>query len=103
MAIFLCKEADMSFLSNYFKKSKEEHESGKNLNIVSEREDDEVTAVIAAVVAYMDEDEEVVAAITAAIAVMMGTSNSKFTVRNIMRTPEMDPIWAVAGRMKLMR
>ncbi|MFA9422264.1 MAG: sodium pump decarboxylase subunit gamma [Sedimentibacter sp.] len=93
----------MSFLGNFFNKNKEELKSEKDLNIVSDREEDEVAAVIAAVVASMDEDEEIVAAITAAIAVMMGTSNSKFTVKNIMRTPEMDPIWAVAGRMKLMR
>ncbi len=82
----------MSFLSNLFRKNKDEYE-----------DEDEVAAVIAAVVASMDEEEEIVAAITAAIACILGTSTSDFVVKNIKRTPEMDSIWAHAGRVKLMR
>lgn len=68
----------------------------------SNADEDEITAVIAAVLASMD-DEETVAAISAAIACMLGKSTSDFIVRNIKRTPELDSIWAYAGRTKLMR
>jgi hypothetical protein len=37
----------------------------------------------------------------AAVTSMLGTSN--FIVRNIKRSPELDSVWAQAGRMKLMR
>jgi len=86
----------MSFLSNLFKKN-------KNKNKNEDEDEDEIVAVIAAVVASMDEEEEIVAAITAAIACILGTGTSDFVVKNIKRTPEMDSIWAHAGRMKLMR
>ncbi|MEL7647757.1 MAG: hypothetical protein AAGU76_06670 [Sedimentibacter sp.] len=65
--------------------------------------DDEAAAVIAGAIAFMDEEGEIVAAVTAALSVILGTSSDSFVVRNIKRTPEMDPIWALAGRMKLMR
>ena len=83
----------MSFIGNLFKKNKDEEEQNEG----------EIAAVIAAVVASMDEEEETVAAITAAIACILGTSTSDFIVKNIKRTPELDSIWAMAGRMKLMR
>lgn len=83
----------MSFIGNFFKKNKDEEEQNE----------DEIAAVIAAVVASMDEEEETVAAITAAIACVLETSTSDFIVKNIKRTPEMDSIWSMAGRMKLMR
>ena len=94
----------MSFFSDLFKKNKAELD-GENTSreVSTEENEDEIAAVIAAVVASMDEEEEIVAAITAAIACIMNTPASNFVVRNIKRTPEMDPIWAVAGRMKLMR
>jgi len=92
----------MSFLGNLFKKNKDE-ELLEIKNSFQEQNEDEIAAVIAAVVASMDEEEEIVAAITAAIACIMGTNTSDFVVRNIKRTPEMDSIWSLAGRMKLMR
>lgn len=92
----------MSFIGNLFKKNKDEEEFEIN-NSFQEQSEDELAAVIAAVVASMDEEEEIVAAITAAIACILGTSTSDFVVKNIKRTPEMDSIWAMAGRMKLMR
>jgi mannitol-1-phosphate/altronate dehydrogenase len=107
MAIFLCKGARMSIFSNLFKKKDEDNEikeiNGLKTIITQTNEDDEITAVIAAVVASMDEEEETVAAITAAIACMLGKSTSDFIVRNIKRTSEIESLWALNGRMKLMR
>jgi Na+-transporting methylmalonyl-CoA/oxaloacetate decarboxylase gamma subunit len=104
MAIFLCKGACMSFLYSFFKKNEENTEVKNTVSEeIIEDNEDEIAAVIAAALASMDEEEETVAAITAAIAVMLGSRTDEFIVRNIKRTPEMDPIWAVAGRMKLMR
>jgi len=68
----------------------------------SSADEDEITAVIAAVLASMD-DEETVAAISAAIAFILGKSTSDFIVRNIRRTPELDSVWSYAGRTQLMR
>ncbi len=94
----------MSFLNGFFKHKDEDTEVKNKINEeIIEDDEDEIAAVIAASLASMDEEEETVAAITAAIAVILGSSTDKFIVRNIKRTPEMDPIWAVAGRMKLMR
>ncbi len=94
----------MSLFRNLFKKDKKEEVSYAAVsnvnNIQVDTQDDEITAVIAAVLASMD-DEETVAAIMAAITSMLGTSN--FIVRNIKRSPELDSVWAQAGRMKLMR
>lgn len=70
-------------------------------NEIEHDDEDEITAVISAVLSSMDNEEEVVAAITAAITCMLGTSD--FTVKNIKRTSELDSIWSLAGRMKLMR
>lgn len=95
----------MSIFSNLFKKKDEEIELKKEI-ILTDNEDeneDEITAVIAAVVASMDEEEETVAAITAAIACMLGKSTNDFIVRNIKKTSEIDSLWALKGRMKLMR
>lgn len=63
---------------------------------------DEIAAVISAVISCMDE-EETVAAIMAAIGYMLGKSTGEFIVKDIKRMPQLDPIWAQAGRMKLMR
>lgn len=94
----------MSIFSNLFKKKDEDKEVKEIKTIKTETNDnDEITAVIAAVVASMDEEEETVAAITAAIACMLGKSTSDFIVRNIKRTSEIDSLWALKGRMKLMR
>jgi hypothetical protein len=94
----------MSFLYSFFKKNEENTEVKNTVSEeIIEDGEDEIAAVIAAALASMDEEEETVAAITAAIAVMLGSRTDEFIVRNIKRTPEMDPIWAVAGRMKLMR
>lgn len=109
MAIFLCKGADMSIFSNLFKKKGNEEEQNiiKEAPIiktaVEEEDEDEVGAVIAAVLACMDEEEETVAAITAAISLMLGKSTSQFVVKNIKRTSEVDSLWALKGRMQLMR
>ncbi len=92
----------MSFLSSFFKKKNDEEPEKVITSNIETEDEDEIAAVIAAALASMDE-EETVAAITAAIAVMLGSSTSDFIVRNIKRTPEMDPMWAMAGRMKLMR
>lgn len=92
----------MGLFKNLFNKNKETSNSNVTTNQSNEENQDEITAVIAAVLASMD-DEETVAAISAAIACMLGKSTSDFVVRNIKRTPELDPIWACAGRMKLMR
>lgn len=91
----------MSFISNLFKRKDTEHDIKEN-QIQTENED-EITAVIAAALALMDEEEETVAAITAAIACMLGKSTGEFIVRNIRRTSEIDSLWALNGRMKLMR
>ena len=97
----------MSIFSGIFKrKNEKEQEIKQDINIIEhkpEQDDDEITAVIAAVVASMDEEEETVAAITAAISVMLGKSTNDFIVRNIRRTSEIDSLWALKGRMKLMR
>lgn len=90
----------MGLFDNLFKKSKKEEK------LVLDRpveDSDEIVAVIAAAIKAMDEEEEIVAAITGAISVMLGKGSNEFIVRNIKRTPEMDSIWAHAGRMKLMR
>lgn len=65
-------------------------------------DEDEIAAVISAVLSCMDE-EETVAAIMAAIGCMLGKSTGEFIVRDIKRMPQLDPIWSQAGRMKLMR
>lgn len=96
----------MSIFSNIFKKKDENNEIKvtEDLKTIStQTNDDEITAVIAAVVASMDEEEETVAAITAAIACMLGKSTSDFIVRNIKRTSDIESLWALNGRMKLMR
>ncbi|NYB73900.1 hypothetical protein HZF24_07075 [Sedimentibacter hydroxybenzoicus DSM 7310] len=92
----------MSFFSNLFRKNKEEELSIVNTDSEITNED-EITAVIAAAVASMDEEEETVAAITAAISCILGKSTSEFIVRNITRTHGLDSVWALKGRMKLMR
>jgi len=92
----------MGLFKNLFNKNKESSNGNITTNQSNVENQDEITAVIAAVLASMD-DEETVAAISAAIACMLGKSTSDFVVRNIKRTPELDPIWACAGRMKLMR
>ena len=95
----------MSIFSSLFKKKDED----KDIELITVKpqaqaeDDDEIAAVIAAVVASMDEEEETVAAITAAIACMLGKSTSDFIVKNIRRTSEIDSLWALKGRMKLMR
>lgn len=89
----------MSIFDNLFKK-REELELKKEIPLTEN--EDEITAVIAAVVASMDE-EEIVAAITASIACMLGKSTNEFIVRNIKRTSYVDSLWALKGRMKLMR
>jgi Na+-transporting methylmalonyl-CoA/oxaloacetate decarboxylase gamma subunit len=106
MAIYLCKGAVMSIFSNLFKKKndEEENELEKQMQTSTQTDnEDEITAVIAAAIALMDEEEENVAAITAAIACMLGKTTNEFIVRNIKRTSEIDSLWALNGRMKLMR
>lgn len=96
----------MSIFGNLFKKKNEKETEIKQESIIenqSEQYEDEITAVIAAVVASMDEEEETVAAITAAICCALGKSTNEFIVRNIRRTSEIDSLWALKGRMKLMR
>lgn len=94
----------MSFISNLFKRKENEPEIKEKENQIDAAEnEDEITAVIAATLALMDEEEETVAAITAAIACMLGKSTGEFIVRNIIRTSEIDSLWALNGRMKLMR
>ncbi len=93
----------MGLFKNLFSKKEVVPSSSKIIESNhSNTDEDEITAVIAAVLASMD-DEETVAAISAAIACMLGKSTSDFIVRNIRRTPELDSIWAYAGRTKLMR
>lgn len=93
----------MGLFKNLFnKKVKETTISNIETNKSNAEDQDEITAVIAAVLASMD-DEETVAAISAAIACMLGKSTSDFVVRNIKRTPELDSVWAHVGRMNLMR
>nr|WP_312578826.1 sodium pump decarboxylase subunit gamma [Sedimentibacter sp.] len=91
----------MGLFKNLFNK-KETAPSSSKVEPNHSDDEDEITAVISAVLASMDE-EETVAAISAAIACMLGKSTSDFIVRNIKRTPELDSIWAYAGRAKLMR
>lgn len=96
----------MSIFSNLFKKKndEEENELKKQMKTSTQIDnEDEITAVIAATIALMDEEEENVAAITAAIACMLGKTTNEFIVRNIKRTSEIDSLWALNGRMKLMR
>lgn len=95
-------------LLNFFKKNNAEkidniNQAANNTAVENKEDEDEIAAVISAVLASMDDEEETVAAITAAIACMLGRSTSEFVVRNIKRSPELDSIWAQAGRMKLMR
>ncbi len=84
----------MGILSNLFKK--------KDQAVIHDSKD-EITAVIAATLASIDEEEETVAAITAAIACVLGKNTGEFIVRNIKRTSEIDSLWALQGRMQLMR
>lgn len=94
----------MSIFSKIFKNKDDERPELKKENQAPEADsEDEITAVIAAAVAAMDEEEETVAAITAAVACMLGKSIGEFTVRNIKKTSEVDSLWALKGRMKLMR
>lgn len=97
----------MSLFGGLFKKDKKEEiiiSQAPSVNVneakANTEDEDEITAVIAAVLASMD-DEETVAAIMAAITTMLGTSD--FVVRKIKRSPELDSVWAQAGRMQLMR
>lgn len=91
----------MGLLKN-FSKIKESNTAGLTLGAEMENEE-EITAVIAAAVASMDEEQEIVAAITAAISCILGKSTSEFIVRNITRTSQTGPVWALKGRMRLMR
>lgn len=95
----------MGLFDNLFKKKTVEDEELKIKSTTKEKttDKDEIAAVIAAAVAAMDEEEEIVAAITAAISIILGKGTDEFIVRNIKLTPELDSIWAHAGRMKLMR
>lgn len=98
----------MSIFSSLFKKKENDQEEAITKEeiqgqLINEEDEDEIHAVIAAVIACMDEEEEIVAAITAAIAVMLGKSTSEFVVKNIRRTSEVDSLWALKGRMNLMR
>lgn len=96
----------MSIFRSLFKKKNETRPEIIQENEIensSMENEDEITAVIAAVVASMDEEEETVAAITAAICVMLGKSSNDFVVRSIRRTSEIDSLWALKGRMNLMR
>jgi sulfur transfer complex TusBCD TusB component (DsrH family) len=92
----------MGLFKNLFKKEVNESEKKENKISAVQEDEDEIAAVISSVLACMDE-EETVAAITAAVAVIMGTNTDNFIVRNIKRTPELDSMWSLAGRMKLMR
>lgn len=91
-------------LFSFFKKN--EIENKVNAEIVPNEsnieQDDEITAVISAVLASMD-DEETVAAITVAIACMLGRNINDFIVRSIKKSPEIESLWASVGRMNLMR
>lgn len=93
----------MGIFSNMFKKKNEIEVKRDCVHIENMDDEDEITAVIAAVVASMDEEDEIVAAITAAISCMLGKSTSEFVVRNIKRTSEIDSLWALRGRMNQMR
>ena len=95
-------------LLNFFKKNNAEktediNQTANNTAVENKEDEGEIAAAISAVLSLMDDEEETVAAITAAIACMLGRSTSEFVVRNIKRSPELDSIWAQAGRMKLMR
>ena len=92
------------FKRNEIEISNNENETKDLLALANEKQDDEdeITAVISAVLATMEE-EEIVAAITAAISIILGKGTSEFVVRNIKRTPDLDPIWSQVGRIKLMK
>jgi len=91
-------------LFSFFKKNEIENKVNAEIipNESNIEQDDEITAVISAVLASMD-DEETVAAITAAIACMLGRNTNDFIVRSIKRSPEIESLWASVGRMNLMR
>ncbi|HBV67271.1 MAG TPA: hypothetical protein DEF04_03140 [Clostridiales bacterium] len=93
----------MGILSNLFKKKDEIEIKRDAVHIENMDDEDEIAAVIAAVVESMNEEDEIVAAITAAISCMLGKSTSEFVVRNIKRTSEIDSLWALRGRMNQMR
>ncbi len=93
----------MSLFSNLFRKNKEEQNLINKISNSEIEDEDEITAVIAAAISSMNEEEETVAAITAAISCILGKSTSEFIVRNIIRYSEVDSIWSLKGRMKLMR
>ncbi|NLK64378.1 MAG: hypothetical protein GX289_04715 [Tissierellia bacterium] len=97
----------MSLFDGLFKKKRrrveEEYEDKMAIETEPDGDGDEIVAVIAAAVAAMDQEEEIVAAIIGAVSMILGKGANEFIVRNIKRTPEMDSIWAHAGRMKLMR
>ncbi len=93
----------MGIFSNLFKKKDEIEIKRDTVHIENKDDEDEITAVIAAVVASMDEEDEIVAAITAAVSCMLGKSTSEFVVKNIKRTSEIDSLWALRGRMNQMR
>ena len=95
----------MGLFSNLFNKKNEDAGKQNDKIIMSseiQQDENEITAVISSVLASMDE-EETVAAIIAAIVAKTGISTDNFIVRNIKRTPELDSIWSIVGRMKLMR
>ncbi|MDD4779657.1 MAG: hypothetical protein PHT02_03470 [Tissierellia bacterium] len=93
-------------LFDIFKKNTDKSKNNNEILDLSNNDiiedEDEITAVISAVLTTMEE-EETVAAISAAISVILGKSTSDFIVRNIKRIPEQDPIWAQVGRIKLMK
>jgi len=93
----------MGIFSNLFKKKDEIEIKRDAVHIENMDDEDEIAAVIAAVVESMNEEDEIVAAITAAISCMLGKSTSEFVVRNIKRTSEIDSLWALRGRMNQMR
>lgn len=50
-----------------------------------------------------EDEDEIISAITAAITCILEKSSNDFFVRSLKRTPELDSIWSLTGRMKLMR
>ncbi|MFA9423123.1 MAG: hypothetical protein ACERLG_06075 [Sedimentibacter sp.] len=54
------------------------------------------------VINFEDEDE-IISVITAALTCILEKGSNNFFVKNIKRTPELDSIWSLTGRMKLMR
>jgi len=91
-------------LFSFFKKNEIENKANAEIvpNESNIEQDDEITAVISAVLASMD-DEETVAAITVAIACMLERNVNDFIVRSIKKSPEIESLWASVGRMNLMR